>query len=137
MPVPNRSFFPLAVPCVLTAILIGLPDAGRTAPAPKVRSSFTNSIGVKMVRIPASKYTRGSPGDEAFSDEMERPRHVVEISKPFHLSAFTVTQTIQKMMGTNPSTFRTGGRVLNLLHQRRGGPQVAGRPTIGYIAPPV
>ncbi len=74
---------------------------------PTERVVTTNSIGMKLVRIPAGEYMMGSPKQEMdwlrltfkkiwreghkqwFQDEM--PLHPVRITKPFYMGATTVT----------------------------------------------
>lgn len=52
---------------------------------------ITNSIGIKLVRIPAGKFMMGSPRDE---DERisEESLHEVEITKPYYLGVYEVKQ---------------------------------------------
>ncbi len=67
----------------------------------------TNSIGMKLVSIPAGEFQMGAPGGEykAFSDE--RPQHSVRITRPFYLGVYEVTQAeYEQVMGTNPSEFK-------------------------------
>jgi formylglycine-generating enzyme required for sulfatase activity len=53
--------------------------------------SFTNSLKMKLVRIPAGKFWMGSfKGEEGAYDD-ERPRHEVEISQPFYMGTTAVT----------------------------------------------
>jgi formylglycine-generating enzyme required for sulfatase activity len=68
-----------------------------------------NSINLRLVLIPAGKFTMGSPKDELHRNADEQ-QHEVTIGKPFYLGAFEVTQEqYQKVMGTNPSFFcKTG-----------------------------
>ncbi len=54
-------------------------------------ASFTNSLGMKLVRIPAGKFLMGSPPGEQHYNENEAPQHQVTISKPFYLGAHEVT----------------------------------------------
>src|SRR5262245_46614178 len=71
-------------------------DDGRT---------ITNSIGMKLVRIPAGKFLMGSPKDEEERRDAEE-QHEVEITKPFYMGVYTVTQAeYQQIMGKNPSCF--------------------------------
>jgi formylglycine-generating enzyme required for sulfatase activity len=87
----------------------------------------TNSIGMKLVRIPAGKFWMGSTRKEqdaaiaavpekhrdgwARSYRSESPRHEVVITKAFYLGACTVTQRqYERVVGSNPSWFSpTGG----------------------------
>jgi formylglycine-generating enzyme required for sulfatase activity len=69
-----------------------------------------NSIGLRLVRIPAGKFWMGSPSDEADRFPDEGPRHELAISKGFFLGKYEVTQDqYRRVMGTNPSWFATGG----------------------------
>jgi uncharacterized protein (TIGR02996 family) len=68
---------------------------------------LTNSIGMQLALILAGRFLMGSP--ERSDDE--GPQHEVEISKPFYLGIYQVTQAeYEKVMSTNPSWFSaTGG----------------------------
>jgi len=61
----------------------------------------TNSIGMKFRLIPAGEFWMGAvPGDDEANDD-ESPRHRVEITKPFYLGVYEVTQEQwQRVMGT-------------------------------------
>ena len=70
-------------------------------------TSWTNSIGMEFVLIPAGTFRMGSPDSdtEAYSDE--RPAHRVTISQPFYLGMYPVTQEQwEEVMGNNPSNFK-------------------------------
>jgi formylglycine-generating enzyme required for sulfatase activity len=65
--------------------------------------SFTNSIGMNFVYIPAGKFVMGSPLDEIGRDEFEY-QHEVIISKGFYLQTTEVTQRQwTAVMEINPS----------------------------------
>jgi formylglycine-generating enzyme required for sulfatase activity len=65
---------------------------------------------MKLVRIPAGKFMRGSPTEEFARSANEGPAHEVQITRAFYIGAYEVTQEeYQKVMGTNPSYCRTGG----------------------------
>jgi formylglycine-generating enzyme required for sulfatase activity len=68
-------------------LLSGEPIGPITLPGVK---GITNSIGMRMVRIPKGRFRMGSPDGEA-GDGDERPQHDVEITKDFLMSAHTVT----------------------------------------------
>jgi formylglycine-generating enzyme required for sulfatase activity len=91
-------------------VLLVAPDEAR----PDEIKGVTNSIGMKLVPIPAGKFMMGSPADEAERDDNEA-QHEVTISKPFHMGAYEVTQAQfkQLMAGTvkRPPIF----------NERRGG----------------
>ena len=71
--------------------------------------SFTNSIGMEFVLIPAGNFTMGSPRRERERDEDER-QHKVTITRPFYMQTTEVTQGRWKaVMGDNPSYFKGCG----------------------------
>jgi formylglycine-generating enzyme required for sulfatase activity len=71
---------------------------------------ITNSIGMKLVRIPAGKFLMGSPTTEAGRNSDE-PQHEVEITKDFWLGAYEVTQKqFEAVMRKNPSWFSAAGK---------------------------
>ena len=64
--------------------------------------SFTNSIGMVLIEIPAGKFTMGSPKDEKDHQESEAQVSVT-LTKPFGLGKTEVTQGQWKsVMGTEP-----------------------------------
>ena len=72
---------------------------------PNLPSEFTNSIGMRFVLIQPGEFMMGS--NELF----EKP-HAVEITRPFYLGVFTVTQAeYEAVMGVNPSHFRGNARL--------------------------
>ena len=88
----------LLTACCLVALLRGAPQA---FPASGQRT-FTNSIGMEFVRIPAGSFNC----PPYFSDEPIDVRTFI-ISKPFYLGKYQVTQAQWKaVMGSNPSKFK-------------------------------
>jgi sulfatase modifying factor 1 len=74
-------------------------------PAKKI----TNSIGMKLVLIPAGKFLMGSPKDEIGRNNDEA-QHRVEITKAFYLGMYEVTQKeYRTVMGKNPSYYSRDG----------------------------
>jgi len=88
-------------------------------PQPQPRRDWTNSIGIKLVRIEPGSFLMGSTKDqidkfrrlhpsnarEEFDDE--QPQHPVKITRPFFLGIHEVTQgQYQAVMGENPSHFK-------------------------------
>ena len=68
-------------------------------PPEKPGTVVTNSIGMKLARIPAGDFQMGS--EDSFDDEM--PRHRVWISMRFHLGVHEVTQgEWTEVMGSTP-----------------------------------
>jgi uncharacterized protein (TIGR02996 family) len=72
---------------------------------------LTNPVGMEFALIPPGVFLMGSPDREAERFGNEGPQHEVEISRPFYLGVFPITQgQWQRVMGTNPSYFCSGGR---------------------------
>jgi sulfatase modifying factor 1 len=64
------------------------PVAFRTGP----QAEITNSIGMKLRLIPAGSFMMGAVPGDSEADDDEKPRHSVEISKPFYIGVYEVTQ---------------------------------------------
>ncbi len=93
-----------------------VPPASKVEPALKPphqmsdTGDITNSIGMKFKLIPAGEFMMGSSDSEPDRDIRiaEVPQHRVEITKPFYLSVYLVTQDEYKLvMGKK---FTGGGR---------------------------
>ena len=54
-------------------------------------SIITNSIGMKLVLIPAGEFLMGSPDSDKDAQDDEKPQHRVRITRPFYLGATEVT----------------------------------------------
>jgi formylglycine-generating enzyme len=98
----------LRIPACLLASCLIAQGAARGEDAAK---EITNSIGMKLVLIPAGKFIMGSPANEAERDAGE-DQHEVAITRPFYLGVHPVTQSqFEKIMAKNPSFFhpKNGG----------------------------
>ncbi len=51
----------------------------------------TNSLGIKLVLIPAGEFVIGSPDNESGADPDEHPSHDVTITRPFYIGTCAVT----------------------------------------------
>jgi uncharacterized protein (TIGR02996 family) len=72
--------------------------------------SLVNSIGMRFVLVPAGTFVMGSPNHEVGRSKDEGPQHEVEISRPFWMGAFPVTQEeCKQVMGSQPSWFEKRG----------------------------
>src|SRR5204863_104430 len=79
--------------------------AGVRPVAPEV----VNSLGMRLALIPPGRFRMGSPASEK-GRQPDEPVHEVEISRPFYLGVFPVTQAqYQKVTGSNPSHFSRRG----------------------------
>jgi formylglycine-generating enzyme required for sulfatase activity len=110
----TRAVRRLLLPALLSALCAALavgPAPGPAAPAPVsvLSKNLSNSVGLKLVRIPAGKFTMGSPPGEPGRQSNEEA-HEVEISRPFYLGAYLVTQgQYHKVVGSNPSYYCASG----------------------------
>jgi serine/threonine-protein kinase len=89
-------------------------EAGKTKMISATRSSapdwaLDNSLGMRLVKIPAGTFTMGSPRQEA-GRAPDEDQHEVKISRSFWMGAYPVTQAeYEKVMGSNPSFFTATG----------------------------
>jgi len=68
---------------------------------------ITNSIGMKLLLIPAGEFRMGSLEAEDGREDDEGPAHRVRIARPFAIGATEVTQAqYEKVAGKNPSRFQ-------------------------------
>jgi formylglycine-generating enzyme required for sulfatase activity len=85
------------------------PDPPVVVTPPPAQKTFTNSLGMKFVPIPAGWFMMGSPKDEPGRSDDET-QHKVTISEPFFMQTTEVTQGQWKaVMGNNPSSFKDCG----------------------------
>ena len=68
------------------------------------------NVEMKFRKIPAGKFTMGSPENESGRDSDEGPQHRVTLTKEFYMGETEVTQGLWKaVMGNNPSNFKDCG----------------------------
>ena len=76
---------------------------------PRQLEEFTNSVGMKFVRIPAGSFRMGSESSLAQPDE--RPMHDVQLTQGFWMGKHEVKQfEWELIMDSNPSRFKGCGR---------------------------
>lgn len=81
------------------AFLLGLAGAVQ-AQQPE---TFTNSLGITFVQVPAGSFQMGSPDSDPEARSMEQPQHEVTISRPLWVATTEVTQAQwEQLMGENP-----------------------------------
>lgn len=69
-----------------------------------------NSIGMRLVRIPAGEFVMGAVKDDEAQWEAEAGQHRVRITRPFYMGMFEVMQReYETVMGKNPSACRGPG----------------------------
>ncbi len=82
-------------------------DAQTTSPAKEVAVDLGGGVNLDLVLISAGSFTMGSTRADKYAIGDERPSHRVQISKPFYLGKYLVTQQQWKaVMGNNPSQFQ-------------------------------
>jgi formylglycine-generating enzyme required for sulfatase activity len=59
-----------------------------------VPTELQNSVGMEFVLLNAGQFQMGAPENERSAGREEKPQHVVEISKPFYMGRFEVSQAI-------------------------------------------
>jgi formylglycine-generating enzyme required for sulfatase activity len=91
---------------------VSQPERETLSPIPSVLSdadgtTWTNSISMEFVLIPAGTFMMGSPDSDAEAYDREKPAHRVTISQSFYLGKYPVTQVQwAAVMGNNPSRFQ-------------------------------
>ena len=64
---------------------------------------IVNSVGMLLVLIPAGDFQMGRPDSDSDAVGIQKPQHLVKITRPFYLGGFEVTQSqYEKMMGVRP-----------------------------------
>ena len=98
---------PMLIIIVIAGYLLVSPqfaDVASTQDSPK---TYTNSIGMEFVLIPAGEFEMGSPSNEEDRNSDEGPVHRVTISNDFYMGKYEVTQKQWvEVMGSNPSNFK-------------------------------
>jgi formylglycine-generating enzyme required for sulfatase activity len=70
-----------------------------------------NSIGMEFVKIAPGEFMMGCSSDNANCNDDEKPSHRVQITKPFEMGKYEVTQAQwQALMGSNPSANKGDNR---------------------------
>ena len=81
IPISRLSVFLLTLAIFFTAAVLGQDEV----------QVISNSVEMKLARIPAGTFMMGSPRKEAERDRTE-VLHQVTISKPFFIGVYEVTQ---------------------------------------------
>ncbi len=88
-------------------------DAKRRVEQPA--ATMTNSVGMKLTRIPVGEFLMGSAGSDPGAREDEQPQHRVRITRPFYMGTYEVTQgQFEELMRSNPSSFTKSGLLKNI-----------------------
>jgi formylglycine-generating enzyme required for sulfatase activity len=94
------------IPQYLPSLVLPLLNPG--SPPAEPPKEITNSIGMKLVLIPAGEFLMGSDkADDPDAFDNEQPRHRVRITRPFYLGVTEVTQgQYRAVTGQSPSHFK-------------------------------
>ena len=91
-------------------VLPGDGSTGGGSPGPRAGETWTNTLGMEFVGVPAGSFVMGSPEDEEGRDGDER-QHGVRISRGFWMGKYEVTQgEYEAVLGENPSHHSCGAR---------------------------
>ena len=101
----------LAVVAVLIYLLLPSPTSFSALPGAKPPDEYINSFGMKLKYIKPGTFLMGSPQGEVGQSDDEKPQHLVEITRPFYLGVYPVTQEeyVRVTGQTNPSWFSKEG----------------------------
>ena len=74
--------------------------------------TYTNSIGMEFVLIPAGEFMMGAVPQDKDAGDIEKPQHMVRITKPFYMGKYPLTQEEwDRLIPTgNPSYFKYAGK---------------------------
>lgn len=102
-PVPTQKVTPDAVQTPGFTPAVSQKPIGFSAD----QKTYTNSIGIEFMIIPAGEFDMGSRADEKDRYSDEGPVHRVKISNAFYMSKYEITQKQwSDVMGNNPSNFK-------------------------------
>lgn len=78
----------------------------------KLGASFTNTLGMKFVQIPAGSFQMGTPMTGAVGEHpAEAVEHPVRLTESYYLGIYEVTQAqYEAVTGANPSWYAPGGQ---------------------------
>jgi formylglycine-generating enzyme required for sulfatase activity len=81
----------------------GAQDANASAP-PQNLGSSKNSIGMRLIEVPAGTFLMGAPADAEWATKAEKAQHEVTLTRPFAVSTSEVTQAQwTQVMGSDPN----------------------------------
>jgi len=94
--------------CSIFVFILGCASGSTDLPPITTQGSvIANSIGMKLVAIPAGHFMMGCSPDDSQCKPDEQPVHPVRITKSFYLGQYPVTQgQYKELMGGNPSKFQ-------------------------------
>jgi eukaryotic-like serine/threonine-protein kinase len=88
------------------------PKPDPAPPREELQDEIVNSFDMRLKLIKPGTFLMGSPKGEAGQSDDEQPQHSVEITRPFYLGVYPVTQAeyVQVTSQKNPSWFSKEGR---------------------------
>jgi formylglycine-generating enzyme required for sulfatase activity len=99
----------IAVAITIALVTACVPAARGAHPPTRQAEELTldlgNSVAMKLVKIPAGKFTMGVPAGAAYRLKTDEDEHEVTIAKEFWMGATEVSQAqYETIMGDNPTT---------------------------------
>jgi formylglycine-generating enzyme required for sulfatase activity len=93
--------------CVTVAVVAARAQSKKRQRRRELTLDCGDGVTMALLLIPAGKFVMGSPHSEAKRDTDEGPRHGANITKPFYIGKYEVTQgQYERIMGKNPSKFK-------------------------------
>jgi serine/threonine protein kinase/formylglycine-generating enzyme required for sulfatase activity len=72
----------------------------------------SESTGMVLIRVGPNDFQMGSSKADVDAEEIERPQHLVQFTRPYYLGKYEVTQAeYQAVVGANPSHFNGNPRL--------------------------
>lgn len=95
---------PWFVAAAFAALIAAAPSAhGQNAASTVAPVTVTNSIGMRLLRIPAGSFMMGAVDGDKQAGPQEKPRHRFTISKPFYIARLELTLAQwEAVMGGSP-----------------------------------
>ncbi|MFC1601084.1 formylglycine-generating enzyme family protein [Candidatus Sumerlaeota bacterium] len=134
------KYWTISLIAVVAAVSVALVAQGQSAEKPAVPDAgqivsmqakeFVLPDAIEMLKIPAGKFTMGSPADEIGRGEDESQR-TITISKPFYMAKQEIKQNqYVPLMRPNydPIFFRKGSWNFSLPEMHQHGPYTPGKP---------
>jgi formylglycine-generating enzyme required for sulfatase activity len=89
----------------------GPTNSGSASADEKLQDEIVNSFDMRLKLIKPGTFLMGSPNGEAGQSDDEQPQHTVQITRPFYLGVYPVTQAeyVQVTGQKNPSYFSKEG----------------------------
>src|SRR5262245_27956757 len=99
-----------ALAALVTSLMAAAPPRPSDPDPEPLGAKFTNSVGMKFVRVKKGTFLMGAAKDETGARDDEKPQHEVAITTGFFVGVHEVTQKqYRAVTGNNPSYFSRNG----------------------------